>query len=137
MDISINTNSNPANQQINNQQAGVAAPASDGQKADYNAERVVASKEYAQLDDNIRNLEQKKFDLVKRVAAQYSAGGNSFLSDIRFTIYNNESKSSSNGEFFIRFTDLSSGNIEIKNESELLKLPGLGSTSGEIVSGNV
>ena len=132
MDVSVNTNSNAANQQLNNTNAGVAAPQTQGQRADQAAERVVATKSSASLENDAQNLDQKKFDLIKKVAAQFSVGDNPFLNDVKFTVYNN-GQQSTGGEYVIRFTDLSTGQIDVKSEVQLLGQ----SAGGDLVSGNV
>lgn len=132
MDISVSSVQNQQQIANNAAQAGVAAPQTEPQKADYTAQRVTKADQSAQLEDNARNSEQSKFNTLKTISANFTGGENPFLSDISFTIYN-KTNNAKIGNYEIRFTDLGTGQISVKSESELLaSVP-----TGELVSGNV
>ena len=132
MDLSVSSVSNQQQVANNAAQAGNVAPQTEPQRQDYTAQRVTNADQSAQLEDNARNSEAKRFEALKSVAAAYTGGKNQFLSDITYTIYN-KSNNAEIGNYEIRFTDLGTGKIEIKNEAALLtSVP-----SGEIVSGAV
>lgn len=133
MDVTINTSQpTQGTNSSNASQTGVSATQTEGQRADLSAERVVASAEKQNIEQDVNNAEQRRFDIIKRTAANFSKGENAFLSDIKFTIYNG-SLSSQTSDYEIRFTDINTGKIEIKNEVELLGT----SSAGEIVSGSI
>jgi|GEM_PF-2956491 len=132
MDLSISSIPNQQQVSNNSAQAGNVAPQTEPQRQDYTVQRVTSTNDTAKLEDNARDAESKKFNTLKSVAASYTGGDNQFLSDISFTIYNkNNNAQISNYE--IRFTDLSSGAIQIKSEAALLAE----APSGELVSGTV
>jgi hypothetical protein len=123
---STTTNANP---QI---ATGVAAPATDAQKADQAATRVVQTKETANFSQDLQGSEQKRFQAVRQ-AAQFVSGENAFLNDIvnqAYTIYN------SGPQYIARFTDLSTGAVTVKTESELFAQAG-NNIEGSIISGTV
>ncbi len=132
MDVTINSQP-PAQSNPNSStsQTGAAAAQTETQRADANVQRVTNVEEKSSLEDNTKNVEQKRFDLIKRTAASFSSGDNAFLSDIAFTVYNGSQ--ATEGQYEIRFTDISTGSIEIKNDIELLGT----SSAGELVSGSV
>lgn len=133
MDVTINTSQpTQGTNSSNASQTGASAALTEGQKADLNAERVVASTEKQDIENSLKDAEQRKFDLIKRTAASFSKGDNPFLSNVIFTIYDNQF-ASQQSDYEIRFTDVSTGKIEIKGEVELLGM----SSAGEIVSGDV
>lgn len=131
MDVTIG-NSQPVQgtNNSNSSQTGVAAVQTQSQKADLSAERVVASEGKQSLENDAKNAEQKKFDLIRRTAANFSKGDNSFLSDVKFTVYN---KAAAGETYEIRFTDVSTGKIDIKTDVDLLGTV----SAGEVLSGNI
>lgn len=132
MDVTINT-SQPT-QGTNSSsagQTGAAAAQTESQRADATAERVVASAEKQNLENDVNHAEKRRLDLIKKTAAHFSSGDNSFLSDIKFTVYNQSH--TAGGDYEIRFTDLSTGAIEIKNDVELLGT----ASAGEVISGSI
>jgi len=130
MDVTLNT-SQPT-QGTNNStagQAGSAAAQTEGQKADATAQRVVAGTEKQSLENNADNADQKRFDVIRRAAAQFSKGDNSFLNDVKYTVYNGGGEST----YEIRFTDVNTGTIDVKSEAQLLGTQ----NAGNIVSGSI
>ena len=132
VDISVSSIPNQQQAASNATQSGVVAPQTENQRAEASAKNVTVSDSSRQLVDNARDAEQKKFDSIKQIAASYKSGKNPFLNDVSFTIYNG-SRDSVIGSYEIRFTDISTGSIEIKSESELFAASG----SGVIASGSV
>ncbi len=132
MEINLNNlvqNSNPA---VNNSAAGVAAPINNEQRADLSVTRVVSGQESAHLENQAASSDQKRFESVRSTASRFVDGKNKFLNDTKFTIYgaSNEGRGI---DFTIRFTDLSSGAIEVQTEQQIY-----GSTGGgDLVSGQV
>lgn len=135
MDVTINTSQpTQGTNSSNTSQTGVAAVQTEGQRADQGAERVVVANEKQNLENDLSNAEQKRFEAVKRAAANFIKGDNPFLSDVKFTIYNSSVPTASEiGSYEIRFTDLNSGKVDIKLDAELLGT----ASAGEIVSGNI
>ncbi len=132
MDVS-SVNSVPASQSAQSSavQTGVAASQTEAQRADVSAKRVVQVNEKVAVEDNAARAEEKKFEAIRSASARFVSGENSFLRDIKFTIHNSQNNSAGN-EYEIRFTDISSGNIDVKKDIELL-----GGASGNVVSGNI
>lgn len=128
MEINLN-NVQSANPATNNNAAGVAAPNTNEQRADISATRVVSPKETANLEDKASSADERRFDAVKTRSLQYSKGENYILNDIKFTVYSKQSPD----EYLVRFTDIKTGAIEIKNEAELFR----GTGGGDLVSGQV
>jgi hypothetical protein len=113
--------------------AGVQAPQTQAQRADVAATRVVNTK--GASEGNIQQYSQEKtIDAIKS-QSRFVAGANPFLSDMSFTIYAaGESPVAGGGtEYVIRFTDLSTGEIQVKSAPELFQ----GTNGGEIVNGAV
>lgn len=108
-------------------QTGVSSAQTEAQRADVSAQRVVSVSEKAALEENAARAEEKKFETIKNAAAKYVDGANSFFKDVRFTV-----NDSLLGATEIRFTDISTGEIEVKKDIELVT-----SVSGNVVSGNV
>lgn len=131
MDVTV-TSSQP-NQGANSTTnlAGTAAPKTEGQAADLKAERVVQAGDSAKLENAAKQAEETRFNNIKRLATQYSAGKNPYLNDVSFTVYNG---SQAGNTYEIRFTDISSGIVDVKSEAELVSL---GSSGGNIVEGTV
>lgn len=129
MDLSVS--SVPNQQQVSNNaaQAGNVAPQTEPQRQDYTVQRVTTSDQSSHIEDNARDSETRRFQTLKSVAASYIAGKNPFLNDVKFTVYN-RANNAQIGNFEIRFTDLSTGVVEVKSEAALLG-------AGNIVSGQV
>ena len=134
MEVNLNnaiSNTNPA---TSSNVGGTSAPQTVEQRTDVAATRVVSNKESANLENQASSSEQKRFENVKSSASRFISGANPFLNDVKFTIYG-QSNSNKVGEYTIRFTDLSTGNLEIKTEQQLASLTG--TTGGNIVSGQI
>lgn len=140
MDISVNTTQSTQTSLNSNAQTGAAAPATEGQKADQAAQRVVASADSANLENNAKNSEQQLFEAIKKVA-EFLRGDNRFLSDFdikKFTIYNDGraggGDSTSQRSIEIRFTDINTGKVEAFGISELFKQADV---SANIIKGEI
>jgi hypothetical protein len=134
MDLSVSSVQNQ--QQITNTsaQVGVAAPQTENQRTEASAKSVNNAESSRSLEDytSSEHLEQKRFENVKSIAANFSSGENPFLSDISFTIYK-DVQTAGLGRYEIRFTDISTGKIEIKTESQLFA----NTSGGDLISGQV
>ena len=131
MEINLNNTIQSANPATNNNSAGITAPQTDAQKADLNASRVVSPKEAAVLEDKASSAEQSRFEQIKSRASKFISGDNPFLNDIKFTVYGAGKAPVS--EYVIRFTDLSTGAVQVKTEAQLFE----GTGGGDLVSGQV
>jgi hypothetical protein len=131
MEINLNSTIQSTNPATNNNTAGTAAPQTEAQKADLTATRVVLSKESAVLEDKASSSEERRFEQIKSRASKFVGGDNPFLSDIKFTVYGQHE--SPVNEYVIRFTDLSTGTVEVKTEQQLYA----STQGGDLISGQV
>lgn len=113
--------------------AGVQAPQTQAQRADVAATRVVNTKGAA--EGNIQQYSHEKTLEAIKSQSKFVAGENPFLSDISFTIYSAGEDPIAGGgtEYVIRFTDISTGEVQIKTAPELFR----GAGSGGVVTGSV
>ncbi len=132
MDINLNNvqASNPAS---TNNLTGTAAPQTEAQKSDQQVQRVTVAQESANLENNASNADEKRFEAIKSRATTFISGSNPFLNDIKFTIYGQSPIASQINKYEIRFTDLKTGQIEVKSEAELFA----GTGGGDLVEGRV
>jgi hypothetical protein len=133
MEINLNQVQQSTSQATNTGLTGAAAPQTEAQRADVSATRVVSPKESAVLEDKASGADEARFSAIKSRAAKFVGGENPFLSDIKFTIYGQNASNSGIGEYVIRFTDLSTGRVEVKTDFQLFE----GTGGGDLVSGQV
>ena len=115
----------------NNAHVGTTATRVDTQQTEINVQRVAEVKESFEPQVEARSPEEARFEAI-RAAARYYKGANPFLADIKYTIYKNNQAN----EYEIRFTDVGTGDIEVKTERQLLAVPSVRDT-GTLVDGTV
>lgn len=133
MEINPSNTIQSASPTSNNNSTGVTAPQTDAQRADVNATRVVSPKETVRLEDKASGAEEHRFEAIRSKAAKFTGGDNAFLSDVKFTIYGAAQTQSGLNEYYIRFTDLGTGAVDVKTESELFA----STSGGDLVSGQI
>lgn len=112
--------------------SGVAAPQTEAQRADQSAQRVTQSSGAQDLENKAASADERRFAAIKSVSSAYADGDNPLLKDIRFTVYKSL-VSSDLSQYTIRFTNVDTGEIEVKSEADLFHKSG----GGDVVSGNV
>lgn len=69
---------------------------------------------------NLKQVDEKRFNAIKKTIERETSSGGTMISDSRFTIF----KDSKSGQYITRFTNLQNGAVTYVPEPDILKLAG-------------